>query len=367
MSLLSLFGRNRISQSGFKLIDEKIEVINPLNECIFYLTDKNATVKKGDEVQLGQVVGESTCVDKVSIISTVHGTVKELSEKLTFDGKKAKSIVVSDLKEDEFPQVEIDFDKLNTEEVLNKVKEFSICDEFGNNIAHLLMNSGNKNLILKTSSFEPNFKYLDTLIKLKSREYELGKKIIEKVTGSSFNVCNEKKENVELDVNTIITIGECFITGTVHTYEYISVFGLAVKGNRIIKVKKGTTLREIFEHLQGNENDLYKIVVGGALKGKSVFNLDVAIDRPVKSILFLNEEECRKGKTESCIRCAKCLRTCPLGLNPIKLIELWERKDTDEFIKFGGDKCIECGLCSYNCPSNIEVAHIIKTAKEYKK
>ena len=79
----------------------------------------------------------------------------------------------------------------------------------------------------------------------------------------------------------------------------------------------------------------------------------------------LNTKDATKATESPCIRCAKCLRACPEGLNPIKLMELWERGEKEEFLKFGGNKCIECGLCSYVCPSKIEVANKIVTAKAF--
>ena len=42
-------------------------------------------------------------------------------------------------------------------------------------------------------------------------------------------------------------------------------------------------------------------------------------------LYFLNTKDATKATESPCIRCAKCLRACPKGLNPIKLMELWER------------------------------------------
>lgn len=144
---------------------------------------------------------------------------------------------------------------------------------------------------------------------------------------------------------------------------YLTVYGSAVEGNKVIGVPYNTKLETIFTELNGDISTLKKIVLGGSINGLSKYNLDYKIDYNVKSILFLNEKDSPKEKVFSCIRCGKCLRICKEGLNPIKLMELHKKNEKDEFIKFRGENCIECGLCSYICPSNLELAQSIKTAK----
>ena len=52
-----------------------------------------------------------------------------------------------------------------------------------------------------------------------------------------------------------------------------------------------------------------------------------------------------------CVRCAKCVDVCPMGLEPYLLATTsalgdWERAER-EYIT----SCIECGSCQYTCPS----------------
>lgn len=255
-----------------------------------------------------------------------------------------------------------------------------------------------KKILIKTFSFQPNLNAYELIFNNNKEEFKLGleklkqtnevKIISRKKDKNLYNELKELtnieviKEDLELDNNELISklygnnevviydlidvvkLGEAIKNEEVK--EYITVYGSAIDGNKVIVVNKDFTYREIFEKLNGREEKLEKVMKNGVLNGTPVYNLDLKIDENVKSILFLSKEDLPNKEKYSCIRCSKCLRKCPKGLNPIKLYELSKRKEKDEFIKFGGDKCIDCNLCTYICPSNIELAQEIKTFRNFK-
>ncbi|MGL5649408.1 MAG: 4Fe-4S dicluster domain-containing protein [Clostridium sp.] len=143
----------------------------------------------------------------------------------------------------------------------------------------------------------------------------------------------------------------------------LKVSGKAVKRNGIVKVSKGMTILEIFEELEGDKEILNKVIQGSVFYGIQKSSLDEKISGDEKELVFLTKDEAKRGVESPCIRCAKCLRVCKEGLNPIKLVDIYKKSDKDEFFKFGGNRCTECGLCTYVCPSNIEISHKIKTGK----
>ncbi len=285
---------------------------------------------------------------------------------------------------------EVDINSLSKEEILNKIQEFGLVDEAGVPLSlKYRAFSGNK-LLVKSFSYESNIAYYDLL---NTKEKEINKALevlnklfvsleIKKVDSKSvskktielkreeliskfFGKGVKNEEVIVEDILSLVYLGECFLSGQPHLDEYVVVSGSAIKENVLLKVKLGTTLDEVLEKLGGSKEELGKIVVGGALGGIPQFSDDSAISYNAKAILFLNTKDATKATESPCIRCAKCLRACPEGLNPIKLMELWERGEKEEFLKFGGNKCIECGLCSYVCPSKIEVANKIVTAKAF--
>lgn len=183
-------------------------------------------------------------------------------------------------------------------------------------------------------------------------------KLISKVYGES------KNDVVIYDLIEIVKFGQALNKNEVEVLT--TIHGSAVNGGKVISIKNGTTYKEVFERLKGNYSLLKKVIDGGSINGVPIYDLDSPIRENSNGILFLSENDSPSEESYSCIRCGKCLRACPEGLNPIKLVELYRMKEKDEFIKFGGEKCIDCGLCSFVCPSKIEIAQSIKTAKTFK-
>ncbi|MGL4774593.1 MAG: 4Fe-4S dicluster domain-containing protein [Clostridium sp.] len=386
MALMDLFKGAKISNPRFKLKDENVgELINNTT-CVFYLEGNgiNCTplVKKGEEVKKGQVIGQEKDDFSIPLISSVSGIVVDVKEITNIQGNKIKAIVVGEITNCDNKEEEVKIDSLSKEELLSKLQEFGLSDINGLPLSlkyrafegnKVIVSSFNKEvnlcknevLVKKEAAFNKGLEVINQIVINAEVKKVHNEEVTEKTVQREFGVETKDKDVVIEDLSTIVYIGECFLTGTPKTYEYITVFGSAVEGNKVIKVKLGTTLEDLFKGLQGKENELSKTIVGGALNGTAQFTLECGITQNTAGVLFLDNKEGKKGTEISCIRCSKCLRACPEGLNPIKLAELWRRGEKEEYLKFGGKKCSECGLCSYVCPSNIELAHKLRTANNF--
>ena len=64
-----------------------------------------------------------------------------------------------------------------------------------------------------------------------------------------------------------------------------------------------------------------------------------------------------------CIRCAKCINVCPMGLAPNLLMNLTLHKAWDEAEENYVVDCIECGSCSYTCPAYSPLLDYIRMGK----
>lgn len=263
----------------------------------------------------------------------------------------------------------------------------------------ILKNFKGKKVIIKAFSFQPNLNGYGVIAKERKEDLKIGFKKLKELCDLKVVVSKEDKELITylkefsdvttvkrieelnsnklaskifssndnvliIDIVDVIRIGQ--VSKDKIAENFITVYGSAVEGNKVLALKKEATYREIIEAVNGSVDKIVKVVDGGSLNGKQVYNLDNKITSESRSILFLSNEDLPSNEAYSCINCSKCLRVCPEGLNPIKLYDLYKRNEKEEFIKFGGDKCIDCGLCSYFCPSNIEIAQAIKTAKTFK-
>ena len=83
----------------------------------------------------------------------------------------------------------------------------------------------------------------------------------------------------------------------------------------------------------------------------------------LSGVLLMTEEESVRGEEKNCIRCAKCVGACPMGLEPYLLAKLgeygdWERAENEDIMT-----CIECGCCTFTCPSNRPLLDWVRLAK----
>lgn len=385
MGLLNLFKQTKVS---------KEESFYPSKPCVFYLEGKGVNcktlVKKGDEVEVGQILGQEKDDLSIPVLSSVKGIVLEIKDTYNTEGKRVKAIIIEPSEKTLQESNEIDVNNLSSEDILSMIQSYGLCDENGVPLSLKYRAFSGKKLLIKNFSYEPNITYYEMLSK-KEKEINKALEVLNKLfvslevesvnEGKVSNKIIELKREVLIkkvfgtetknedviveDLLTIVYLGECFLNGQPHLEEYVVVSGGAVPSPVLIKARIGTTTNEIIDRVNGRLDNVAKVVVGGALRGVPQFGEDIAVSNNSKAILFLNEKEAQHEKEVSCIRCAKCIRVCPEGLNPIKLKDLWERGEKEEFIKFGGRKCIECGLCSYVCPSKIEVANKIVTAKAF--
>lgn len=368
----------------------------PTKPCLFYVeangVNCNVLVKKDEEVEVGQVLAKEKEDFSIPLLSSVKGKVIEIRDTYNTQGKKTKAIVVEPIESVGEKDEEIKLESLNKEEILDMIQKFALLDEEGVPLSIKYRAFSGKKLIIKKFSYEPNFVGYQHLFKKNSeinKGIEVIKKLFDSIEIKEVDSKSVKNKTIELkkeefvksifgsevtsndviieDLSTIVYLGECFLTGKPHLNEYVVVSGGAMPESTLLNVRIGTTLEEIFENLNGKKELLEKTIIGGALKGNPQIAEDSAISLNAKSILFLSGKDTSNGESSPCIRCAKCLRVCPEGINPIKLVELWERNEKEEFLKFGGKKCIECGLCSYVCPSKIEIVNKIVTAKTFVK
>jgi len=143
----------------------------------------------------------------------------------------------------------------------------------------------------------------------------------------------------------------------------ITVTGKSVKepGNFIARL--GTPVSSLIEAVGGLPEDTGKVISGGPMMGKALNDLDIPVTKGTSGILILPEKESARAKSKVCIRCSKCVSTCPMGLEPFYLMTTIQRGMNDEAEKNRILDCIECGSCAYICPSNRELLDYIRLGK----
>jgi len=173
-----------------------------------------------------------------------------------------------------------------------------------------------------------------------------------------------------LDVNAVVhNVGTAFavyeaIQKNKPLFERIVTItgkSLARPGNYCVRI--GTPVIRLIEAAGGLPEDTGKIVSGGPMMGKALINTAVPVVKGTSGIILFNEKESGRPEMQACIRCAKCVSVCALGLEPYLLMTLSQRGLFEKAEQERITDCMECGSCSYTCPAGRPLLDYIRLGK----
>ena len=131
----------------------------------------------------------------------------------------------------------------------------------------------------------------------------------------------------------------------------VTVTGGAPANPGNYQIRVGMTFKDLMDQIGGFKVEPAKLIAGGPMMGPTMYSLDVATTKTSSALLCLTPAEAYIPPERNCIRCAKCVDHCPMGLQPFMLNQFAIRGDGESFVAHHGLDCIECGSCSYECPA----------------
>ena len=165
------------------------------------------------------------------------------------------------------------------------------------------------------------------------------------------------------NVGTAFAVYEAVMKNKPLFERYTTVTGkkLANPGN--FQVRMGTPMKDLIDFCGGMPEGDNKLLAGGPMMGKALTSVDVPICKGTNSVTIISDDEARRKEPQPCIRCAKCVGVCPMGLEPYLLAKLsevknWERAESEDITS-----CIECGSCHYTCPAHRPLLDNIRQGK----
>ena len=153
------------------------------------------------------------------------------------------------------------------------------------------------------------------------------------------------------NVGTTFAVYEAVMKRKPLIERYTTVTGKRIKrpGNFLVRI--GTPFSQLIEACGGMPEGNNKVLAGGPMMGKAVISLNTPVCKGTNSITVISGDEAHRKKVQPCIRCAKCVSVCPMGLAPYLIATLsafkeYERAENEDIVS-----CIACGSCQYTCPS----------------
>jgi len=386
-----------------------------------------ALVKKGDDVKTGQLIAKSSGFISANVHSPVTGKVFKVDDVMDQSGYRKPAIIIDAEEDSWVDGVDNSGDiihaiTLSRDQIIQRINEMGVVGLGGATFpthVKMMIPDGKKAeyLIINGVECEPYLTSDHRLMIEKGEEILVGTSILMKALGVSkamVGIENNKPDAIEK------------LTGLARNFKGISVHALKVKypqggEKQLIKaltgrevpsgklpietgcvvdnvgtayavyeavqknkpliervvtvtgkaafkpsnfmVRIGTPINELVEMAGGLPENLGKVVGGGPMMGKALMSVEAPIVKGSSGILLMPVEESKRVDNKPCIRCARCVSVCPMGLEPYLLAqlsknEIWERTETERVMD-----CIECGSCHYTCPAGKPLLDYIRLGK----
>lgn len=384
-------------------------------------------VNKGDSVKTGQVIAGSKGFVSVNIHSSVSGKVNKIDSIVDTTGYKQTAVFIDVEGDEWVDSVDRSDDiitdiKISSEEIISRCQESGIVGLGGATFpSHVKLSvpSGKRCdlLIINGVECEPYLTADHRLMLEKGKEILVGISILMKalkIKRAQVGIENNKTdaivhlkklaasfEGIEIcplrvkypqgaekqlikaltgrevpsgrlpiDVNVVVhnagtafAVYEAVQKNKPLIERVVTITGktLANPGNYLVRI--GTPVSLLIEKAGGLPDDTGKIISGGPMMGKALINTDIPVVKGMSGIILFPSSESDRMPSQPCIRCAKCVSVCPLGLEPYLLMLLAQKGLFEKAEEERITDCMECGSCSYTCPAGRPLLDYIRLGK----
>jgi electron transport complex protein RnfC len=196
--------------------------------------------------------------------------------------------------------------------------------------------------------------------------YPMGsaKQLIKALTGREVPANGRSTELGVLvhNVGTVYAIQQALRFGRPLISRVVTVAGGCVARPRNVEVLVGTPVQDLLEFCGGLTGTPAQLILGGPMMGQVLPGTAVPVVKGATGVLALAAGEVPRSEASPCIRCARCVDACPMGLLPLEMAARARADDLDGADDYGLKDCILCGSCAYVCPSHIPLVHFFQYA-----
>ena len=165
------------------------------------------------------------------------------------------------------------------------------------------------------------------------------------------------------NVGTVAAIADAVEQGKILLSRVTTISGDAVAEPKNVEAPLGTKYADLVAFCGGTKEPPAKVLSGGTMMGFAVSTLAIGTTKTTSGLLLLSKQRVVQYTSQACINCGRCVRACPMNLNPAEISKAVEAND----IKAAEDAhvmtCIECGACSFECPAHRAITQHCRRAK----
>jgi electron transport complex protein RnfC len=192
------------------------------------------------------------------------------------------------------------------------------------------------------------------------------KQLIQSVTGKEVP---EGKLPSELNiivhnVSTVLAIHDAMMERKPLISRIVTVTGSVAEPKNLL-VPLGTPIKRLIEFCGGikiEDNVDARVILGGPMTGFTAHSLDIPSFKGMNGVLVLADPDF-DDKPLPCIRCGRCVSTCPMGLSPFAMENMARNGMYEELFDSKLTSCIECSACNFMCPSRRPLKKLFRLEK----
>lgn len=169
---------------------------------------------------------------------------------------------------------------------------------------------------------------------------------------------------IVMNVTSTAFIGRYLETGKPLVSRSLTVDGSAIIKPQNVRVPIGTSLNELIDFCGGFKPDLDKVIAGGPMMGTALVTTDVPIIKSYNAVLAFSKGTIPEKPDNNCIRCGRCSQVCPMGLMPTNIMRSVKAHDYDGLKQSNVIACMQCGTCAYACPAGRPLVQYVVLAKD---
>ena len=144
----------------------------------------------------------------------------------------------------------------------------------------------------------------------------------------------------------------------------VTITGKGLKEPKNLLTRMGTPITTLLEAAGGLPADAGKVINGGPMMGRAMINLASPVTKGCSGITVMSGRDAERRTAGQCMKCAKCVAACPMGLEPYYLAKMAQKKNWEEIEAQMITSCIECGCCQSSCPAYLPLLDWVRLGKQ---
>ena len=162
------------------------------------------------------------------------------------------------------------------------------------------------------------------------------------------------------NVSTVKAIADAIKTGMPLIERVTTVTGKYIPNPQNFIVRVGTSAADLVEACGGIQGEDVLIKAGGPMMGFPQTSLYTPIMKGSNGIIAIDNDE---TEPQECIKCGRCVDVCPMELKPLHYFKLVGVQDWQGCKDLNIMDCMECRCCEYICSSKLPLVSMIKMGK----